>query len=101
MADRLQLSAILRGILGSNNVYFQPATNTELKYPAIVYKLDDIKTVHADDKLYKYTKAYLVTVIDKNPDSLIPEKVLKLPMCKLVRPFTSENLHHTVFRLYY
>lgn len=101
MGIRLNLSAQLRSILGSNNVYFQPATNTELRYPAIVYKLDSIDAQYADDIMYKHTKAYLVTVIDKNPDSVIPDKILKLPMCRMIRPYTSDNLHHTVFKLYY
>jgi len=40
-------------------------------------------------------------VIDKDPDSEIPGMVAKLPLCKFVRHYTTDNLNHDVYRLYY
>ena len=48
--DRLSLHNILVSILGTSNVYFQPPTTITLKYPCIIYKLDDIEDVRANDK---------------------------------------------------
>lgn len=96
---RLELQTILKGI--APNVYFQPPNGLKMTYPCIVYARDNTHTQHADNVLYKDTKRYAVTVIDRDPDSLIPDKVLRLPMCAHDRFFTSDDLNHDVFTLYF
>ena len=49
MASRLDLQTFLEELLKSKNVYFQPPESVKMKYPAIVYALDDIENVHADN----------------------------------------------------
>ena len=99
--NRETLQIILEHILGSRNVYFQPPTNLKMQYPAIVYSRERIEKQHADDIVYKQNTAYQITVIDKDPDSEIVHKVSQLPMCRHDRHFTSDNLNHDVFTLYY
>ena len=101
MGSRLELHALLVSILGSNHVYFQPPASIQMSYPCIVYERSSNDTKFADDRPYRQTKKYTVTVIDKNPDSAIPDKVAKLPLCKLGRCYTTENLNHDSFDLYY
>lgn len=102
MSDRrLELQTLLEGLLESRNVYFQPPSSVRMNYPAIVYSRDDIWNNHADNLAYMQTTAYQVTVIDRDPDSEIVEKVAKLPLCSFDRHFVSENLNHDVFILYY
>ena len=101
MHDRLDLHEELCKILGSRNVYFQPPVSVSMKYPAIVYERDNIHNSHADDGVYKQSLVYSVTVIDFDPDSEIVEKISKLPKCSFSRHFTSDNLNHDVFTLYY
>lgn len=101
MGTRLELHEILVDILGSRNVYFQPPETIKMTYPAIVYSRSRIESVSADDSKYKQSLAYEVTVIDKNPDSELPFKVLQLPMCRHDRGFVSDNLNHNVFTLYF
>lgn len=101
MAQRLDLQAILVGILGSGNVYFQPPNGLKMQYPCIVYKRDDSLTEFAANKPYKYRKQYLVTVIDRDPDSLIPDKVAALPLCVFDRFYTADNLNHDVYKLFF
>ena len=101
MNRRLELSAILRNTLGSDNVYFQPPETVKMKYPAIVYSLDNIQNVHADDGVYLSHRRYSVTLIDKNPDSPIVERLSALPMCQFNRHYTSDNLNHFVFTLFF
>lgn len=101
MHDRLDLHEELCKILGSRNVYFQPPVSVSMKYPAIVYERDNIRNSHADDGVYKQSPVYSVTVIDFDPDSEIVEKISKLPKCSFSRHFTSDNLNHDVFTLYY
>lgn len=101
MATRLQLQALLESILGSENVYFQEPGSTLMNYPAIVYKLDNERTQFAENKPYRRTKRYMVTIIDKNPDSEIPDKVASMPMSTFSRRFTADKLNHTVYNLYF
>lgn len=101
MDNRLKLHGLLCRILGSDNVYFQPPNGYMMSYPCIVYEKDNNKTIHANNKPYLHNDRYLVTVIDKDPDSVLPRKIADLPMCKQDRHFNSSNLHHHVFTLYY
>lgn len=101
MKNRLELQALLEGILGSRNVYYQPPESLKMQYPAIVYKREDIENVFADDNVYSQSHFYQVIVIDKNPDSAIVSKVSKLPTCSFEQHYTSDNLNQDVFRLYY
>lgn len=99
--DRLQLQSLLESLLGSVNVYFQPPPNLAMVYPCIVYNRDRAETEFADNIPYRRTKRYQVTIIDADPDSLIPDKVAELPMCLFERHFTADNLHHDVYNLYF
>jgi hypothetical protein len=101
MAPRLELQTILEAILGSRNVYFQPPANLQMKYPCIVYKRDFAEVQFADNHPYRNIKRYLVTVIDSDPDSPIPDKVAALPMCTFNRFYTADDLNHDVFNLFF
>lgn len=101
MGLRLNLQAILENTLGSRNVYFQPPATMVLKYPCIVYTLNNIDTRSANDKSYLISKQYRVTIIDPNPDSDIPNRVIQLPTCSFIRHFTADNLNHDVYNIYY
>lgn len=98
--DRGQLQSLLEDLLSSENVYFQPPANVQMQYPCIVYQRDDADTLFASNIPYRYTKKYQVTVIDRNPDSDIPDKVAALPMCTHNRFFAANNLNHDVFTLF-
>jgi hypothetical protein len=99
MGQRLELHQILEGL--APNVYFQPPTNIQLKYPCIVYKRDFATTFFADNDPYKQTLRYMVTVIDRDPDSAIPAKVADLRMSSFNRFFTADELNHDVYVVYF
>lgn len=101
MADRVELQYILEGILGSKQVYFQPPASVSMRYPAIVYSLSDISVLHANDRKYQKTRKYMVTLIDKNPDSKYVDPILSLPLTSFDRSYAAENLNHFVFTLYF
>ena len=69
MASRPDLQTFLEELLKSKNVYFQPPESVKMKYPAIVYALDDIENVHADNGVYSSHRHYSVTVIDSSSDA--------------------------------
>lgn len=97
------LEEILAGDNGEDkeNVYFQPPTDFEMRYPAIVYNRDSSDTRYANNVPYGRTKAYQVTVISSNPNSDIPNRVAALPMCEHQRFFSTAGLNHDVFTLYF
>lgn len=99
MAPRLQLQTLLESF--TEHVYFQPPTNTQISYPCIIYKRDAARSAFADNKNYRYTKRYAVTVIDRDPDSAIPDKVAALPLCTFDRFYTADGLNHDVFNLFF
>jgi hypothetical protein len=99
MAQRLQLQSLLESITA--NVYFQPPTNSKIEYPCIVYRRNAAKSEHADNLPHIFTWQYEVTVIDRDPDSAIPDSVANLPLCIFNRHFIADNLNHDVFNLYW
>lgn len=101
MASRLDLQTKLESLLESRNVYFQPPESIKMNYPAIVYGLDNIENTFADDEVYLSHKRYVVTLIDKNPDSIFVDKLAKLSACRFSRHYKSENLNHWTFSLYF
>lgn len=101
MGKRVQLQELLETLLGSENVYFQPPETVKLIYPCIIYSLSNIDTIFANNKPYQHYPEYLVTVIDKNPDSEIPGKVASLPMCSFDRHYKADNLNHYTYKLYF
>lgn len=99
MASRLNLQTTLKAVVG-NNVYFQPPESISLKYPCIIYNLNDISTMKANDKKYKFTRSYTITLICKDPDNAYIDQILSLPYTDFDREFTSNNLYHYVFTHY-
>ncbi len=101
MANRPDLQTLLEEILGTRNVYFQPPESVKINYPAIVYGLEHIQNNHANNGVYLLNRQYSVTLIDKNPDSLLVDKIATLPTCQFDRHFKSDNLNHWVYSLYF
>lgn len=98
--SREDLNKYLINYLEIDHIYFQPPESIRLNYPAVVYKLSDIRNLTANNSVYKQEKAYDLTIIDEDPDSDLVRKVSLLPV-KYLNRFTSDGLYHTIFRLYY
>lgn len=105
MKTRMDLHRAFKNILGEDrekvHTYFQPADGTIIKYPAIVYQIGNVKKMFADDTTYIYRNAYTVTVMDKDPESEIAEKLKGWPLCSFDRFFCKDNLNQWVFMIYY
>jgi hypothetical protein len=101
MASRLELHEVLCEILGSRNVYFQPPESVKMQYPAIVYSRRSIDNIHANNSVYMLNNSYELTLIHRDPDNDIVEKLAKLQTCKFDRHFVSDNLNHYTYTLYF
>lgn len=97
---RLEFHEYLTEHLGPYPIYFQPPEKQKMKYPCVVYTLDYVQTLHADNLPYNKTKRYQLTVIDRNPDSELLEEVLKLRSASFSRSYVSDNLNHFVITVY-
>lgn len=98
---RKELHQILRDILGSKYVYFQPPESIKLFYPCIIYRRLNSKNFHADNSLYRNYKKYELTVITEDPDSILPDEIEKLQYCSLEKVYTADNLNHHSFTIFF
>lgn len=103
MDRRLKLHEEFCGILNNRNAYFQPPATVRMNYPCIRYSRNPGADKHnANNRLYKSTDQYEGVVIDRDPDSDIPKKILEhFPMCRFGNSYTADNLNHYPFTLYY
>lgn len=101
MANRLDLQTLFEELLGSRNVYFDPPESVKMNYPAIKYSRSKINTSFANNSAYKQDNRYEVIAIYSNPDSELPGRISRLPMCVHDRSYVADNLHHDVFTLYF
>lgn len=101
MNRRLNVQEMLENIINSTNVYFQPPETVRMKYPAIVYELENMHMLYANNKPYNHTEVYSVIYITKNPDDDNIYKISNLSTCSFIRTYKSDNLYHYVFRINY
>lgn len=101
MRTRLELREILKQEIGLEQLYFQPPSSVQMKYPCVVYKHNNFYIRHSDNYPYIGYKAYQIIIIDKDPDSVYQDRPLRIPMCRFDRHYTSDNLHHWVYTLYF
>lgn len=102
MASRLELHEEFCEILGNRNAYFNPPESVTMKYPCIRYVLKAPNVKKANNGVYNLTNGYEVTVIDPDPDSQLPTRILnKFSMVSWDRAYKADNLNHTVLTIYY
>lgn len=100
--SRQRLHDLLKGVAGNGvEVYFQPPSNVKLVFPCIKYERSGSRNGFADNQAYRSAKQYQVTVIDRDPDSTLPDTVGALEFCQFDRFYTADNLNHWVFTLFF
>lgn len=95
-----ELQAMLKAIEGVKDAYIQEPT-TGLEYPCIMIERSSSDVKPADNIKYFLKKSYTITVIDRAPDSEIPDHVEGLQLCRFDRFFRTDGLNHFVFQLYF
>ena len=100
--SRIELHEKLVRFLGSNQVYFKAPVNIQMKYPAIVYSRSNFRNTFADNVIYRQLKQYTITIIHRDPDSDLPDRMLQeFRYCRFDRHYVADNLDHDVFTLFY
>jgi hypothetical protein len=85
----------------SLHVSFQPNEESQIPYPHIVYHRDPAYKRHADNIRYLHRDKYVLTYIDRKPDSLVFDELEKRPYCSHTASFVEDGLNHDVFDLYH
>ena len=103
--QREYVDDVIRSVEGIENVYFQPPASITLKYPCILYEFSGQDIHYADNKrMFNWTD-YSLTLVDKNPESILHKKILDLGdaenSChiKFDRFFIADNLNHWSYSL--
>lgn len=102
MKSRIDLHSRLVSVLGSDQVYFQPPSNVQMKYPAIVYELSGEQSTEANNKRYIVHNKYTITHIFKG---LLNEKKDALldtfNFIEYDRRLVADGLYQDVFTIYW
>lgn len=101
MDRRLELQTILEGLDPALSVYFQPPSGYQMQYPCVVYARDRKDEKFADNVMYLSTKCYRVVIMDRDPDSVIPDKVAQLPLTSFVTHYKVDQVNHDIYNVYY
>ena len=101
MKTRVELSSILRELLESDHVYYQPPEGIKMEYPAIRYNRSTRDSRYANDGKYIKRQRWELVVISKTVDHPVIEKLLELDYCSHDRRYVADNLYHDVLTLYY
>lgn len=81
------------------HVYYQPPETFKMTYPCIIYDLSRDNLLHADDFAYARKKVYSVTIVDRDPDSEIPDSFSEMFNVGMERHYTADNLHHFIYTI--
>lgn len=87
--------------MGTNSVYYQAPSNQKMTYPCIIYEVNNVNKLFADNKGYMNKPRYKVTLITTNPDAKECEALIDLPLSSFDTHYTSNNVHHYVYNIYY
>lgn len=98
---RIEFQRILERTPGVKKVYFQQPPTMKMEYPCIVYHVTDMGWKKADNQLYLGGTWYTVTHIHRDPDDEGELYLLNLQYSSYDRHFTSDNLHHDVYKIFY
>lgn len=83
-------------------VYFQPPANVRMTFPCIIYDWSRARARDANNFNYIFRKGYTVTIVDRDPDSKIPDWIIRnFCYAAFDRSYVVDNLHHFVFTIYY
>lgn len=106
---RLVLQTELEGYFENDNrvtdpgdhVSFQPNEQSEIKYPHIAYARDPAYRLSADNIRFLHRDKYILTYMDRKPDSSVFDELEKRPYCSHRASYVEDGINHDVFDLYH
>lgn len=96
---RIEIDSMFRTL--TDNVYFQAPGDEKMKYPCILYSRSSGLTAFAGNKPYTFNYRYTVTVMSRDPDDRIPERLANQDeCCTFDRGYATDGIYHWVFTIY-
>lgn len=96
-----KIKAAVSGIVSGDQIYYQPPEGFRLDYPCIVYEMTGVWDRFGSGKRFAGKRKYQMMLITRDPDCPAVEKLLGLTYTALDRTFTTDNLYHYTFTIYY
>lgn len=98
---RLEISDLLKEVIGNSNTYYKPPENLKLKYPCAVYDLDGVNARRANNKAYLSHNRYIVTFITTDPDNTYYDAMMEhFLYVRFDRSYKADGLYHFVYTVY-
>lgn len=99
---RMKIQEMLKKHLGIKNLYFDPPRSIQMKFPCVVYDMENPVIQYADDRPYQFSYRWNITIIDRDgtKGEYYLRKMLELPYCSFDRKFVTDNLYHFIFTLH-
>ncbi len=101
MDRRLELHNKFLAIKAVKNAYFNPDSNVRMVYPCIRYERSGEQVEFASNGRFIARDRYLVTAIDRDPESSIFRALEAFPYYSFNRFYTADGLAHFVCSIYY
>lgn len=101
MDRRLELHKKFLAIKGVKNAYFNPDSNVRMVYPCIRYERSGEQVEHASNSRFITRDRYIVTAIDRDPESSIFRALEAFPYYSFNRFYPADGLAHFVCSIYY
>lgn len=103
MERRLTLHTKLREIVGDDvELYFQAPTGQKLSYPCVLYSIDNVHTLRADNQLYRVVPRYQITVMERDPEGTLAFDILnEFKNISFNTKFVKDSLYQTNLTLYF
>lgn len=101
MDRRLELHKKFLAIKGVKNAYFNSDSNVRMVYPCIRYERSGEQVEHASNGRFITRDRYIVTAIDRDPESSIFRALEAFPYYSFNRFYTADGLAHFVCSIYY
>ena len=96
--ERLVIHDILAELYPGIPLYYGPTTETILSYPCVIYELDGLDSVHANNKPYQVGLEFIITLIQLTPPDIDIRPMMDISGVDFQTTFTTKSLMHSVFK---
>lgn len=101
MKTRIEVQNLLEEVLGSKNVYFQAPPNTGMKYPCIVYRLNNFHRRDADNEAYILAGRWEIHHMYKSiKNDLTTEMLFAAPYITFDRRLVTDGVYNDYYTIY-
>lgn len=102
---RLEIQSTLETLMDSKSsgikVYYNPSSQVHLHYPCVLYDLNDITDVYADNTKYRSFRRYTIQLLTRNSDPDLNDFLNAFDHISFDRVYEVDGIYHYTFNLIY